>query len=128
MRKMPECGIEAGSSDQCESETTWSEDGPPKKMSESANRAVKSANQRLHRSTRHKNLVVRYGYNNYMAHHYAYMAKVAEVRKPESYAEVAKDTNWRVAEEEMHALAKNETWDLVHAPKGVKPILWNTSV
>ena len=25
-------------------------------------------------------------------------------------------------EEEMHALAKNETWDLVDAPKGVKPI------
>ena len=25
-------------------------------------------------------------------------------------------------EEEMHALAENETWDLVDAPKGVKPI------
>ena len=27
-----------------------------------------------------------------MAHHYVYMAKVAEVRDPESYVEVAKDT------------------------------------
>ena len=25
-------------------------------------------------------------------------------------------------EEEMHALTENETWDLVDAPKGVKPI------
>ena len=43
--------------------------------------------------------------------------------EPESYAEAAKDANWRAAmEEEMHALAENETWDLVDAPKGVKPI------
>ena len=51
------------------------------------------------------------------------MTRVAEVREPESYAEAAKDANWRAAmEEEMHALAENETWDLVDAPKGVKPI------
>ena len=58
-----------------------------------------------------------------MAHHYAYITRVAEVREPESYAEATKDANWRAAmEEEMHALAENETWDLVDAPKGVKPI------
>ena len=58
-----------------------------------------------------------------MAHHYAYMTRVAEVREPESYAEAAKDANWRATmEEEMHALAENETWDLVDALKGVKPI------
>ena len=34
-----------------------------------------------------------YGYNKYMAHHYAYMTKVAEVHEPESYAEAAKDAN-----------------------------------
>ena len=66
---------------------------------------------------------MRFGYNEYMAHHYAHMTRVAEVREPENYAEVAKDANWRAAmEEEMHALAENETWDLVDAPKGVKPI------
>ena len=66
---------------------------------------------------------MRFGYNEYMAHHYAYMTRVAEVREPESYAEAAKDANWRAAmEEEMHALAENETWDLVDAPKGVKLI------
>ena len=37
--------------------------------------------------------------------------------------EAAKDANWRAAmEEEMHALAEKETWDLVHVPRGVKPI------
>ena len=44
------------------------------------------------------------------------MTRMVEVRKPDSYAEAAKDTNWRAAmEEEMHTLA-------VDAPKGVKPI------
>jgi hypothetical protein len=58
-----------------------------------------------------------------MAHHYAYMTRVAEVREPGSYEEAAEDANWRTAmEEEMHALAENETWDLVDAPKGVTPI------
>jgi hypothetical protein len=58
-----------------------------------------------------------------MAHHYAYMTRVAEVRESESYPEAAEDANWRAAmEEEMHALAENETWDLVDAPVGVKPI------
>jgi hypothetical protein len=58
-----------------------------------------------------------------MAHHYAYMKRVAEVCEPESYEEAAEDANWRTAmEEEMRALAENETWDLVDAPKGVKPI------
>jgi hypothetical protein len=58
-----------------------------------------------------------------MAHHYAYMTRVAEVREPESYAEVPEDANWRAAmEEEMHALAENATWEMVEAPAGVKPI------
>ena len=63
------------------------------------------------------------GYNEYMAHHYAYMTHVPEMREAESYAEATKDTNWRTAmEEEMRALAENETWDLVDAPNGMKLI------
>ena len=58
-----------------------------------------------------------------MAHHYAYMTRVAEVRELESYVEAAKDTNRRAAmEKEMRALTECETWDLVDSPKGVKPI------
>ena len=45
------------------------------------------------------------------------------MREPESHVEVEKDANWcATMEEEMCALAENETWDLVDAPKGVKPI------
>ena len=70
-----------------------------------------------------RNLLCSFGYNEYMAYHYAYMTRVAEMREPESYVEVAKDATWRAAlEEEMRALAENETWDLVDAPKGVKTI------
>ena len=91
--------------------------------SASTEKVSTSANERLRRSNRQKNPIVRFGYNEYMAHHYAYMTRVAEVREPEHYAEAAKDANWCAAmEEEMHALAENETRDLVDAPKGVKPI------
>ena len=46
---------------------------------------------------------MRFSYNEYMT-------RVAEVREPESYAEAAKDANWRATmEEEMRALAENET-------------------
>ena len=36
---------------------------------------------------------MRFGYNEYMVHHYAYITNVVEVREPESYAELAKDAN-----------------------------------
>ena len=58
-----------------------------------------------------------------MAHHYAYITRVAELCEPQSYAKAAKNANWRAAmEEEMRALAENEAWNLVDAPNGVKPI------
>ena len=51
------------------------------------------------------------------------MTKVAKIRETESYAEAAHGAKWSAAiEEEMHALAKNDTWDLVDAPKGGKTI------
>ena len=95
-----------GTSDQSESDKTMSEDGPPEPRSE-------SANERLRRSIHQKNLVIRYGYNEYMAHHYVYMANVEDVCELESYAEMVKDANWRATmEEEVRALAKKRhgTW------------------
>ena len=53
-----------------------------------------------------------------MAYHYAYMTRVAEVREPESYAKAA-------MEEEMHALAAMETWDLVAAVVKKTVQRWN---
>ena len=54
-------------------------------------KALKSANEKLCRSTREKNPVRRFGYNNYMAYHYAFMMKVAIVREPEIFSQAAKD-------------------------------------
>ena len=49
-----------------------------------------------------------------MAYHYAFMMKVAIVREPENFFEAVKDPQWVEAmNEEMQALSKNETWDLV---------------
>ena len=45
------------------------------------------------------------------------MTKVAEVHELESYAEESQDAKWRsTMEEEMWAIAVNETWDLVDPP------------
>ena len=75
---------------------------------------LESANEKLRRSSREKNPVSRFGYNDYMAYHYAYMMKVTSVRKPETFSEAAQDPRWVAAmNEEMEALCKNETWDLV---------------
>ena len=65
---------------------TWDLVDAPRKSST-------SANEQLRRSTRQKNPVVRFGYNEYMAYHYAYMTHVAEVREPESYTKATKDAN-----------------------------------
>ena len=42
--------------------------------------ALSSANEKLCRTTREKNLVSQFNYNDYMAYHYAFMMKVAAVR------------------------------------------------
>ena len=77
-------------------------------------KAISTVNKKLHRSTREKNPVSRFGYNNYMAYHYAFMIKVAADRELETFAEAAKNPRWVEAmNEEMQALSKNETWDLV---------------
>mgnify|MGYP000547718665 CR=1 FL=1 len=75
------------------------------------------ANKKLRRSTRYKNPVIWYGYNEYMARYYPYMTKVAEVREPENYSEASQDAKWgSTMQEEMLALAANKTWDLVDPP------------
>ena len=86
-------------------------------------KALTSANEKLRRSTREKNPVSRFGYNDYMAYHYAFMMKVATVWKPEFFSKAAKDLRWIEAmNEEMHALWKYETWDLVPTSPSKKAI------
>ena len=94
---------------------------PLQKRSKSAEKVVKSGNHELRRSNHLKNPINRYGYNEYMVQHYAYMTRVVEVCELESYVEAAKDANWRAAmEEEMRALTNYETWDLVDAGECIK--------
>ena len=117
-KKVSDYGMDRNELDRRESDSDGSDDGPSRAKSALAKKASTSANEKLCRSTHQKNLVVRFKYNEYMAHHYAYMTCEAEVCEPESYAEATKDANQRAAmEEEMCALAENETWDLVDAPR-----------
>ena len=53
-----------------------------------------------------------FGYKEYMAHYYAYMTKVAEVRERERYPEAAKDANWCASIEEKcgHYGGRNADW------------------
>ena len=60
-------------SDRNESDSEPIKKEPPQKRLKSAKKAMKSANEQLRRSAHLKNPVKRYGYNEYMAHHYAYM-------------------------------------------------------
>ena len=81
---MPENNNLEGTSDRSEFDEAMRENGRLELRSESAKRALKTANERLRRSTHQKNPVIRYGYNEYMEHHYAYMENVAEIRELES--------------------------------------------
>ena len=58
-----------------------------------------------------------------MRMHYAYMASRVQHVEPTCFKEALGNENWEHAmDEEMDALVKNETWDLVRLPKGKKPI------
>ena len=75
------------------------------------------------RFTWEKNFVNQFDYNDYMAYHYAFMMKVASVLELEKNSEAAKDLWWVEAmNEEMQALSKNETWDLVPSSPHQKAI------
>ena len=50
-------------------------------------KSQESPNEKPHCSTRKKNPINRYGYDEYMAYHYAFMMKVASVREPETLPE-----------------------------------------
>mgnify|MGYP000544772057 FL=1 len=81
-------------------------------------KAMKEAIQKLRRSTREKKSVERFGYDTYMAMHYAYMSKVVKLPDPTSFEEAKDEKKWVIAmQEEMDALAENKTWDLVKLPR-----------
>ena len=62
-------------------------------------------------------------YDDYVAHHYAYMAKVVEATEPTCFEEAFGNVHWKkTMDVEMNALYQNETWELVPLPKGKKSI------
>ena len=63
----------------------------PLMRSTGVKKTLTSANEKLRHSTQEKNLVSRFGYNNYMAYYYAFMMKVATDREPKSFVVAAKN-------------------------------------
>ena len=59
-----------------------------------AKKAITKTSEQLCCSTREKNVVSRFVYNDYVAYHYAFMMKVAIVREPENFSEAVKDPRW----------------------------------
>jgi hypothetical protein len=53
----------------------------------SMEKALKDVNQKLRISDREKKIVKRFGYDTYMAMHYAYMSKVVQIPDPNSFDE-----------------------------------------
>ena len=79
-----------------------------------AKKVLTTTSEKLYRCTREKYVVNRFGYNVYLAYHYAFMMKMAIVRESESFSEVAKDPRWVEAmNKETQTLSNNETWDLI---------------
>ena len=79
---------------------------------------MKDSNKKLRRSDRQKNIVQIYGYDTYMAMHYAYMSKVVQIPDPNSFEEEKGEKKWvNEMQEEIDALVENKTWDLVKLPK-----------
>ena len=73
--KVSDYGTDRNESDRLESGSEENDDGSSRAKSVSAEKASTSANEQLRRSIIQKNPVMRFGYNEYMAHHYAYMTR-----------------------------------------------------
>ncbi|MCO5588882.1 hypothetical protein L7F22_042843 [Adiantum nelumboides] len=72
---------------------------------------------------RNKYPVDKLTYDGYVAKHFAFMAKVAQVVEPTYFEAAAENDKWQEAiNEEMDALYGNETCELTPLPKGKKPI------
>ena len=77
----------------------------------------------VRRSQRVRYPVERLTYSGFAAKHFAYMAKVVGHIEPSRFNDAVQDEQWRIAmDEEMDALASNQTWDLVELPAGKTPI------
>ena len=92
--------------------------GIPSVKTPGVKKALEGMHSKLRRSSRVKNPVQRLMYDGYVAHHYAYMAKVVQDEEPTCFDDAVGNAKWEKAmDEEMAALYENETWDLVSLPE-----------
>ena len=77
----------------------------------------------LRRSSRIRKLVQRLTYDSCIAQHYLFMAKVNDFIEPNCFEDAFKNREWKCAmQEEIDALYKNDTWELVPRPNDKKVI------
>ena len=77
----------------------------------------------LRRSTRIRKPTERLTYESFIAQHYLFMAKVNEYTEPTDFEDASQKPKWKNAmKEEIDALQKNDTWELVPKMTGQKVI------
>ena len=64
--------------------------GVPIMRTPNVKKALTPTNEKLWRSSREKNLITQFSYNMYIAHHYAFMMKVATEQELESFTKAAR--------------------------------------
>jgi Reverse transcriptase (RNA-dependent DNA polymerase) len=62
-------------------------------------------------------------YNRVSSAYPAYLSNITNKTEPTNFSEANQSSNWRKAmKEELQALEKNDTWDIVNLPKNKKPV------
>ena len=112
-------GYDYADGDSSGSEQSLDEEfGIPSVRTPGVKKALEGMHAKLRRSSRVKNPVQRLMYDGYVAHHYAYMAKIVQDAEPTCFDDAIGNVKWEKAmDEEMAALDANETWDLVPLPE-----------
>ena len=88
--------------------------GIPSMKTPSVKKALQGMHENLRRSRRHRAPIGRLTYDNYMACHCAYMAKIVQDVEPTCFEEAIGNGKWKKSmDEEMYTLDENEKWDLV---------------
>ena len=91
--------------------------GIPSVKTPSVKKALQGMHEKLRRSERRQAPIDRLTYDNYVARHCAYMAKIVQDVEPTCFEEAIGNAKWQKAmDEEISALDENETWDLVPLP------------